>query len=222
MFIYIVAIIFTPLIIFGLVHTRCLANWIRWKVINSLSTCNRLTRRPLIETLTINESTENLCTPERSFDIIEEIDNTESLSTAPLQRSLFDNKEGSSDTLLTPRYSFEDVLPEAREKHFESSETRTRKENLFESLKNTIEKSTNPSNRLNTTQIYNLILKETLKENLARQKLLETERRKINNEATSLKITEQAASSSENMSEQDGESRESLQSADIHHLNNAM
>ncbi|XP_033342303.2 uncharacterized protein LOC117229726 isoform X2 [Megalopta genalis] len=205
MFIYIVAIIFTPLIIFGLVHTRCL-----------------LTRRPLIETLTINESTENLCTPERSFDIIEEIDNTESLSTAPLQRSLFDNKEGSSDTLLTPRYSFEDVLPEAREKHFESSETRTRKENLFESLKNTIEKSTNPSNRLNTTQIYNLILKETLKENLARQKLLETERRKINNEATSLKITEQAASSSENMSEQDGESRESLQSADIHHLNNAM
>ncbi|XP_078047299.1 uncharacterized protein LOC144475356 [Augochlora pura] len=222
MFIYIVAFIFTPLIIFGLVHTRCLANWLSWKVRRPPTTRNRLTGGPRIETLTFNESIEHLCTPERSFDIIEEVaNNAERLPTAPLQRS-YDNKEGSSDILLTPRYSFEDVLPEAREKDFGSSETRARKENLFQSLKNTIEKSTNPSTRLNTTQIYNLILRETLKENLAKQKLLETEKRKINNETTSLKISEPAASSSENMSEQTNESKESLQSSDIHYLNNTM
>ncbi|XP_076291838.1 uncharacterized protein LOC143214531 [Lasioglossum baleicum] len=226
MFIYFVALILTPLIIFGLVHARCLNNWLRSKARNSLTICSGLIRRPRMETLTINEDTENVCAPERFFDTAEEVAESE---TQPAPRSLFDSKEESRTDFLTgipetegklnnlnpPTYSFENVLPEARERDFELSGTRAKKDNLIESLKSTIEKSTNPSGRLNTAQIYNLILEETIKENVARQKLLETERRRVNNITAPLNITEEAPSSSENVSEHDGESSENLQRSNI-------
>lgn len=50
------------------------------------------------------------------------------------------------------------------------------KESIFETLKNSIEKSNYSSPRLNTRQIYNMILKETLKENEARQKLSDNDK----------------------------------------------
>lgn len=50
------------------------------------------------------------------------------------------------------------------------------KESIFETLKNSIEKSNYSSPRLNTRQIYNMILKETLKESEARQKLLDNDK----------------------------------------------
>ncbi|XP_076647885.1 uncharacterized protein LOC143356247 [Halictus rubicundus] len=228
MFIYLVALIFTPLIIFGLVHARSLTNWLRTKARNSLTICNGLIRRPRIETLTINEDTENVSAHERFFDIAEEEEVAEP-ERLPVQRPLFDSKEESRCDFLTeiseaerklnnlnpPTYSLDNVLPETRERDSELSGTREKKDNLFDSLKSTIEKSTNPSARLNTTQIYNLILKETLKENVARQKLLDIERRRINNITAPLNITEEALSSSENVSEHEGESSENLQRSTI-------
>lgn len=59
------------------------------------------------------------------------------------------------------------------------------KENIFESLKSSIERTTaTPYSRLNTSQIYNIILKEKLKENAVKQKLLESDRSKFNDSLT--------------------------------------
>ncbi|XP_015440441.1 PREDICTED: uncharacterized protein LOC107195169 [Dufourea novaeangliae] len=163
MFLYLVALIATSLIIFGLVHARCLVNLLRSSVRASLFICNGLIHRSPIEESFNNEDVENDCT--LSLGATEE-------ENFQAQRLVFDNNETS-------------IADNAG------------KENIFESLKTTIARSTNPSTRLNTTQIYDLIMEETLKESSARQKLLDAERRKFN-ERVPLKITDHLPSSSEN------------------------
>ncbi|XP_031849447.1 uncharacterized protein LOC116434816 [Nomia melanderi] len=207
MFIYFVALIATPLIIFGLLHARVLNDWLRSRFRNSLTSCTGLTRRPQIETLLIDEDEESACVPMTSLSARKQVAEIENV---PIQKS-FDNDGKTSDAFLTetekklknlsvPRYSFDSVLSEDRERDIEL-DTRVRKENAIESLKDTIERSMNPSTRLNITQIYNLIQKETLK-----QKLLDVEKRKFN-ESVPLKITEHLPLSSENEPEHEDESR---------------
>ena len=109
-----------------------------------------------------------------------------------------------SKNLNPPRYSFEDIVSEERNKDLGLREvtynniTRTSKEgkeNILETLKSSVEKSNYPSSRLNK-QIYNLILKEGQKEYETRQKLLDSDNNKFN-EPLSTEIKEYLPSSSE-------------------------
>ncbi|XP_076633644.1 uncharacterized protein LOC143347900 [Colletes latitarsis] len=226
MFIYLVAVVATLFIIFGLVHARCLKNWIGSSIPSSF--CNELARRPETETSLNNEGLESTFATGRSPTITDEIREFENLA---LQRITFGNKERSSDVFIAetgsksrnlnpPRYSFENLLPGERDidlglpatrnlqlgttKDDEAIKTSKQegKENIFESLKNSLEKGAFPPSRLNTSQIYNLIVKETLKDNAAKRKFLEIEKIKFN-ESLPVKLVEQLPSSSENEPEQE-------------------
>ncbi|XP_043264911.1 uncharacterized protein LOC122404753 [Colletes gigas] len=226
MFIYLVAVVATLFIIFGLVHARCLKSWIGSSVPSSF--CDQLTRRPQTEASLDNEDLESTFATGRSLAMTDEIREFEDL--AP-QGFVFGTKERSSDVFIAetgsksrnlnpPRYSFENLLSGERDidlglpatrnlqlgttKDDEAIKTTKQegKENLFESLKNSLEKGAFPPSRLNTSQIYNLIVKETLKDNAAKRKLLEIERIKFN-ESLPIKLVEQLPSSSENEPEQD-------------------
>ncbi|XP_017888322.1 uncharacterized protein LOC108629888 isoform X2 [Ceratina calcarata] len=149
-------------------------------------------------------------------------------------RTTFDPRR-KERSLNAPRYSFEDLLSEERDKDLglssggvgiavgkvrlggavvkdddgvRRSVKQEAKENIFESLKNSIDKTNNyPTSRLNTRQIYNMILKETLKESEGRQRLLDNDQIKFN-ESSSLppiEIKEQlpSSSSSENRVERE-------------------
>ncbi|XP_076244345.1 uncharacterized protein LOC143185302 [Calliopsis andreniformis] len=221
MFIYLVAVVATLFLIFGLLHARCLNDWLRSSVCCSLSLYNGLIRRPAIET-SLNSDLENVVTESPPIAANERTEHGEH----PTPRATFNNKERLSDAILgeagskarslnPPRYSFENILSEDRDKAFglpatrplelgtpENDTIRATKqegqENIFESLKSSIERSsTSPYSRLNTSQIYNLILKEKLKENAAKQKLLETDKDKID-ESLANKTPENVPSSSEN------------------------
>lgn len=131
------------------------------------------------------------------------------------QRTVFDRRKERS--LNAPRYSFQDLLTEEREKNLgfsvvdnvrlgavkddDAARPVTKqepKENILESLRNSIDRTNNhPASRLNTRQIYNMILKETLKESEARQKLLDTDRTKLTESSPPIEIKEQVPSSSE-------------------------
>lgn len=57
------------------------------------------------------------------------------------------------------------------------------KENIFESLKSSIERSNYPASQLNTSAVYKY-LKETLRENEAKQKLLDSDKNEFNETPT--------------------------------------
>ncbi|XP_053983194.1 uncharacterized protein LOC128886950 [Hylaeus anthracinus] len=234
MFIYLVAFVATLFIIFGLVHVRCLNDWLRSSICSSLR--NGLFRRSEIEASFNNEDLESTFTSERSLTETGEVREFDDFLT---QRAMFSNKERLSDVLLAetgnnsrnlnqPRYSFEDILSGERDRDFGIPATRALQlgttkddsiratkqegnENIFESLKSSIERSTNPSSRLNTSQIYNLILKETLKDKAARQKLLENEKSKFN-ESLPNKLVEHLPSRSENRSEREDDTNNTAKS----------
>ncbi|CAL7940462.1 unnamed protein product [Xylocopa violacea] len=225
MFIYLVASVAALLIIFGLLHITCSNDgWLRSSIRYSRTLYNGLICRPPIQaTLTSREVIENVATPERPMALIS--DRTE-YDNLPVQKTTFSNKDVSSGASLVdtkgsksknldpPRYSFEDILSE--EKHLSLPATRTLqlgtaeddairtkqegRENIFESLKSTIEKSNYPPSRLNARQKYNLFLKETLKHNEARQKLLDIERQNFN-ESLQIETKGQLPPSSENKPE---------------------
>ncbi|KAK1125687.1 hypothetical protein K0M31_005236 [Melipona bicolor] len=201
MFIYLVASVATLVFIFGLFHVKHLDNWLRSSIHSSLTLYNGLICRPAIQTTLNNENSEGNLTTEGSVvvnDIVEEF---------LTQKTVVSNNERLSETFLRgvgsrsknlnlPRYSLEDIVPEEKDKDTGLPVKKTHqleitqdstirinkqegKENIFESLKSSVEKFNYPSSLLNS-QIYNLILKETQKESETRQKLFDSDNKKIN------------------------------------------
>ncbi|XP_076669948.1 uncharacterized protein LOC143369638 isoform X2 [Andrena cerasifolii] len=204
MFIYLVALAAALFIIFGLVRGRCLTDLLWSPISCPASLYNGLIRRPAIEA-TLNNDLENTSTTETPWA---ETNERVAYEELPLQRAAWSNRDGSSDAILggtgskarslnPPRYSFEDILSEERDKDLGFPVSRPiqlgaaqvnalrsskpeGKDTILESLRSSIERtSTSPYSRLNTSQIYNLILKEKLKENAAKQKLTENDANKF-------------------------------------------
>ncbi|XP_016907752.1 uncharacterized protein LOC107995038 [Apis cerana] len=222
MFIYLIAPVAILFFIFGLLHIKCLYNWLLASLRCSLTLYNGLICRPAIQT-SLNEDFESNLTIERPMAVISDKAEYEDLLAQSLTIS---NNERLSDIHLgetgsksrnvnLPRYSFEDIISEKKDKDLGLPVMRTLqlglmqddtirttkqegKESIFETLKNSIEKSNYSSPRLNTRQIYNMILKETLKESEARQKLLDNDKF---NEVSPIEIKEHLPSSSENKPE---------------------
>nr|XP_034175168.1 uncharacterized protein LOC117601915 [Osmia lignaria] len=196
MFIYLIALVATLFIIFGLLHARCLNDWLQSSIRLPFNVSSRLIRRPVNEISLQNESLENNLTSERPFLVTSEWGEHDGISVT------FNNVERLPDSILdepgiklrNPRYNFEDIPPIEMKKDPDLAGTKTLQlgiaknnaigkqeanENIFESLKNSIEKTAaSQSGRLNTKQIYNLIMKETMKESEAKQKLVESFRSK--------------------------------------------
>ncbi|KAK9301244.1 hypothetical protein QLX08_006325 [Tetragonisca angustula] len=223
MFIYLVASVATLVFIFGLFHVKHLDNWLRSSIRSSLTLYNRLICRPAIQTTLNNENSEcNLTTegPVVVNDIVEEflIQKTVVNNNERLSETFLREVESRSKNLNLPQYSLEDIVSEEKDKDLglpakkthqleitQDSTIRTNKqegkENIFESLKSSVEKFNYPSSLLNR-QIYNLILKETQKESEIRQKLFDSDNKKIN-ESSSTEVKEYLPSSSEKKPELD-------------------
>ncbi|OAD54365.1 hypothetical protein WN48_08079 [Eufriesea mexicana] len=219
MFIYLVAPVATLAIIFGLLHIRYLGTWLRSSIRYPLTLYNGLICRPIVQTSLNNEDFESNLTPEKSVAITSDKFESE-YENLLTQKIAISNNERLSDVLLgedeiklrnlnLSRQSFENIVLEEKDKAAKIPELRVmqhdtsgttkqeRKENTFESLKNSIEKSNYVFSQLNTRQINNLIWKETLKESEAKQKLLDSDKNEFN-EMSSFEIKEHLASTPEN------------------------
>ncbi|KOC66089.1 hypothetical protein WH47_00982 [Habropoda laboriosa] len=231
MFIYLVFPVATLFLIFGVLHDR--NDWLYSSVRRTLTLYRRLINRRTPQRSLLNENLESI-TSERP---VVRTDDRIELENVPAQKTTISNiadhtKEKMSDAILgetrdtmkilnPPRYSFESVLSEEKDRDIDLPVIRTLQlgktpdnatriskqeetENIFESLKTTIEKTAvDPSSRLNTRQIYNLLMKESLKENEARQKLID----KKLNESLPIEIKEQVPSSSQNKSEREDKNK---------------
>ncbi|XP_076167459.1 uncharacterized protein LOC143146746 [Ptiloglossa arizonensis] len=219
MFIYLVAVVATLFIIFGLLHARCLNDWLRSSIRYSRILYNERIRNSEIEERLNNENLQTVSTLSIPLIITDEVKDFIDFMTQRtayntkerLSNALMGEVEGKSRNLNQPRYSLEDVLSGERDKDLGLPTTRTLqlgtakddtiktskqegKENIFESLQSSMEKKTHPHCQLN--QIYNLILKETFKDNTAKQKVLEDENSKLK-ESLPINLVEQVPSSSE-------------------------
>ncbi|XP_060815372.1 uncharacterized protein LOC132906834 [Bombus pascuorum] len=214
MFIYLVAPVATLVFIFGLLYIKRLDNWLRSSIRCSLTLYNGLIYRTAIQASLNNRDSESNLTSESPMAIVSDRDRVE-YDELLAQKTVVNNNERLPDAFLEevgnrsknlnpPRYSFEDIVSEERNKDLGLREvtynniTRTSKEgkeNILETLKSSVEKSNYPSSRLNK-QIYNLILKEGQKEYETRQKLLDSDNNKFN-EPLSTEIKEYLPSSSE-------------------------
>ena len=221
MFIYLVAPVATFVFIFGLLYIKRLDNWLRSSIRCSLILYNGLIYRTAIQTSLNNRDSESNLTSESPMAVISDRDRVE-YDELLAQKIVANNNERLADAFLEevgnrsknlnpPRYSFEDIVSEERNKDLGlrvkthqlgityDNITRTSKqegkENILETLKSSVEKSNYPSSRLNK-QIYNLILKEGQKECEARQKLLSSDNNKFN-EPLPTEIKEYLPSSSE-------------------------
>ncbi|XP_076751047.1 uncharacterized protein LOC143423538 [Xylocopa sonorina] len=222
MFIYLVASVAALLIIFGLLHITCLNDgWLQSSIRYSRTLCNELICRPPIQATLNNENIDNSSTPERPATLITEraeygdfpVQKTSSFSNKDVSSGvrLVDTKGSKSRNLDPSQCSLGDILSEEKPvalpttRTFQSgtaqrdtieTEQETR-ENLFGSLKSSIEWSDYPSSRLSTRQKYNLFLKETLKQNEARQKLMDIEKQNFN-ESLQIETKGELPPSSEN------------------------
>ncbi|CAK9814693.1 hypothetical protein ANTPLA_LOCUS8303 [Anthophora plagiata] len=230
MFIYLVFPVVTLFIIFGILHDR--NDWLRSSVRRTLILYRRLINRCTTQRSLLNENLASV-TSERPVDTTgrAELDDVPAQKIA-VSKIADHTKERISDTILgevgakmrtlnAPRYSFESTLSE--EKDFDLPVIRTlplgktqdnatriskpeETQNIFESLEAAIEKSVaHPSTRLNTKQIYNLLMKETLKESEARQSLIDNDKKL--NELFLTEIKEQVPSSSENKQEREDKNK---------------
>ncbi|CAK9799356.1 hypothetical protein ANTQUA_LOCUS2008 [Anthophora quadrimaculata] len=230
MFIYLVFPVATLFIIFGVLHDR--NDWLRSSVRRTLTLYRRLINRCTTQRSLLNENITSV-TSERSVDTTgrTELDDVPAQKTAVSKiadhtkerDAIFGEVEAKIKTLNTPRYSFESTLSEEKDTDLglpvirtlplgktQDNATRISKpeetKNVFESLETTIEKSiAHPSTRLNTKQIYNLLMKETLKENEARQSLIDNDKKL--NELFLTEIKEQVPSSSENKQERENKDK---------------
>ncbi|CAK9828366.1 hypothetical protein ANTRET_LOCUS5911 [Anthophora retusa] len=232
MFIYLVFPVATLFIIFGVLHDR--NDWLRSSVRRTLILYRRLINRCTTQRSLLNENLASV-TSERSVDTTgrAELDDVPAQKTA-VSKIADHTKEKISDAILgevgakmktlnAPRYSFESTLSEEKDTDLDLPVIRTlplgktqdnatriskpeETKNVFESLETTIEKSVaHPSTRLNTKQIYNLLMKETLKENEARQSLIDNDKKL--NELFLTEIKEQVPSSSENKQEREDKNK---------------